>query len=314
MISSSSLNINTPQKEFIYNDSVTPIKVKARRVTKVNASDSRALAQMQRSHNFLRHEEINFCDLRDLDIDMNTADMISRFLQQKIDIPDAVLRMEEIACRRQYYTDFLAKYIAEEYSIEEDYSFCVIALLHYSRNNQVSLDDAITELIYLSSNKTICVECCFEGESSNEKESIVNEHNIKVLKSLDYDVSDEELFSDDDSVIDPLYKETSDDEESLSSSYSSSANVNMEEAQPGKDIKGYNPFHSSSEEEIDNVKARLNSTVSYNPFHDDDECASRELSGALSGKKSNACPHCEKSFSNSHNMKLHIIGFVILDH
>ena len=314
MISSSALDINTPQKEFIFNDSVTPIKVdKTSRAIKMTAADSRALTQMQRSHNFLRHEEIRFFDLREFSIDMRTADMISRFLQKNIDIPDAILRMEEIACSRHYYTDFLAKYIAEEYSIEENYSFCVVALLHYCRSNQVSLDEAITELVYLSSDKTICVQCCTEGESSSEKEYIANKHNFGVLKSLDYDISDDELFSDDDSVFDPPYTQISHDEESLSSSHSS-ADVNVKEAQPREDSEGKiycNPFDSSSEEEdMESVRTGLNSSVYCNPFYDDDN---NDESTSLDRKSKSACPHCGRKFSNSHNMKLHVIGLVILD-
>ena len=276
-------------------------------MSKISPSETKALDQMLRSHDFLKHEELVLWDLREFSVDVKTADMLSRFLQKNIDIPDSILRMEEIAIERKYFTDFLAKYIAEEYSIQEHYSFCVVALLNYCKSKLVCLDDAITELIFLSSKQTICFKCCTEGETPKEKREIVNHHNHNILKSLDYDVSSDEdegdLFSEDDSVNDPLYK----GDEEADSSPDTTSSLDREMDRNVNKFRGYNPFDSSDEEEIvKNPTSVFNSSVSYNPF---DEIKDNEhLSG---GKKVNLCQYCSKSFSNSHNMKLHVIGFVI---
>lgn len=275
-------------------------------VTKVSISDSKLLAQMVRAHFFLKHEEIEFSDLRDLGIDLRTADLLSRFLQKKIDIPDAVRRMEEIALERGYFTEFLSKYVAEEYSILEDYSFTAIALLHYWKNKRVSMDDAITELISLSSSKSICNLCCLEGHNYEEKMRISKAHNLEILKGLELceTSSVEDLSSGDDSIQDPPYKQgKQSDDDSMEDE-----DEDDDEAQDA--IKGYNPFDSSEGEDSLKLKPSLNSSVSFNPFDDDSESESNcEVNS--SSKKSIECQHCKKKFSNRHNMKLHMIGFVI---
>lgn len=270
--------------------------------TKVSISDSKLLAQMLRVHFFLKHEEIEFLDMRDFGIDMRTADFLSRFLQQKIDIPDAVRRMEEIAVERGYFSEFLSKYVAEEYSILEEYSFTAIALLHYWKIKRVSMEDAFTELISLSSSKSICNLCCLDGHDYEEKMKISKAHNHEILKGLHLNESVEDLSSSDDSIRDPPYKQGSEsDDDSI---------VDEDEDEAQQERKGYNPFDSSDDEGSLNAKASLNSSVSFNPFDDDSESESKfEVNS--SSKKSIECNHCNKKFSNRHNMKLHIIGFVI---
>ena len=262
----------------------------------------------------MMHEQIVYCDLKEYYIDVKTADLLSRYLQKKIDIPDAILRMEEIACKQKYFTDFLTKYIAEEFKIQEHYSFCVIALLHYCKSKHVCLDDAITELIFLSSKETICVKCCSEGITIEDKIKIVNHHNLSILKSLDYDISSEEedIYSDDDSVKDPPYK--GDEEHSSSSnefSYSNEEDSCEDRRENVTKYGGFNPFDSSEDEdevEVVTSRPKLNSSISFNPFDEEEAKKSLISSGR---KKIISCEHCGKVFSNSHNMKMHVIGLVI---
>ena len=64
------------------------------------------------------------------------------------------------------------------------------------------------------------------------------------------------------------------------------------------------------EDEVEVVTSRpkLNSSISFNPF-DDEEAKKSLISGGR--KKIISCEHCGKVFSNSHNMKMHVIGLVI---
>ena len=274
-------------------------------VTVFSEADSKLLTQIIRVHSFLKHEEFVLHDIRTFDIDMNTADLLSRFLQKKRDIPDAILRMEEMAVERKYFSEFLSKYVAEEFSLQEDYSFTVIALLHYWNCKQISLDDAITELIALSSTKTICIQCCSEGETLESKTKIVNHHNYQILKGLDPEVSsDDDLSSGDDSILDPPYKV-----EEWESHNESDEDVGEED----QGLRIFNPFDSSEEEGDTTEVTSLNSSVSFNPFDGDGDGDGDSVSETekSSGKKSIVCVHCEKEFSNRHNMKLHLIGLVI---
>lgn len=272
-----------------------------------NLSESKLLTQMVRVHNFLKHEQVEFFDLRTFDVDIKTADMLSRFLQTNIDLPDAILKMEEIAVVRNDFTEFLRKYLAEEYSIQEEYSFTVVALLHYQRKTGVSLDDAITDLISLSSNKTICSLCCSSGRSVKEKEKIVKFHNYGILNGLDildHESNRDDSNSDDNnSTSDPEYQE---------SDVSSGEIEDRSKDLASKQRKGYNPFDSSDEETSD-PKLSLNSTISFNPFDDSESEDEHKLgNSSSSSKKSIKCDHCNKQFSNRYNMKLHLIGLVIL--
>ena len=262
---------------------------------------------MTRVHNFLKHEQVEFFDLRTFDVDIKSADMLSRFLQTNIDLPDAILKMEEIAVVRNYFTEFLRKYLAEEYSIQEEYSFTVVALLLYQRKTGVSLEDAITDLISLSSNKTICSLCCSSGKTVKEKEKIVKFHNYGILNDLDIldreSKRDESNSDDNNSTSDPEYQE---------SDVSSGEIEDRSKDLASNQRKGFNPFDSSDEETSD-PKLSLNSTISFNPFDDSESEDEHKLgNSSSSSKKSIKCDHCDKQFSNRHNMKLHLIGLVIL--
>ena len=273
---------------------------------------------MLRVHEFLKHKEVEFHDLRTFDIDHGTADLVSRFLQSHIDIPDAVMKLEQIAIEKEYYTDFLKKYVSEEYCIQEEYSFTAIALLHYKVEHDVSLDDTITELITLSSKKTICSKCCSIRNDRGDAKDIIKAHNYAILcEELKRDElvsdGDEEPFSDySNRTNDPSYKA----EESIVESSSSSDDI-IEEGEckialPGQSQHlSYNPYDSSDDEFLE-VKGVLNSTVCYNPYDEtsDEDEVSKQPAPSLS-KKIIQCVHCSKVFSNRFNMKLHLIGLVI---
>ena len=79
---------------------------------------------MIRVHSFLKHDGVEFFDLRTFDVDIKTADMLSRFLQTNIDVPDAILKMEEIAVARNYFTEFLTKFI--KFQLFFNYFFIIL--------------------------------------------------------------------------------------------------------------------------------------------------------------------------------------------
>ena len=282
----------------------------------LSQSEEKILQQMLRVHHFLNHKEIVFHDLRTFNIEVNTADMISRYLQSNIDLPDAIRKMEEIAIEEGYYSDFLRKYVSEEYSVQEEYSFTVIALLHYYVGNAVSLDDAITELITLSSNKIICIECCSMGElDEDEKRELVKSHNYALLCQ---EVDGADIISDAESLSDASNSTNDPNYNPNESTDSSSKDATDEEPFSPllSEFKGYNPFDTSDEEEEDSGdKYPLNSTVAFNPFHEGDSDTDKEhlaeISETPSSKKAIECQFCQKVFSNRFNMKLHLIGLVI---
>ena len=260
-----------------------------------------------RVHSFMKHEEVEFLDLRSFNISEKSADELSRNLQTHFDIPDTIQRMEEIALTRKYFTPFLSQYVAEEYSIQEEYSFTAIALLHYINRKGVTVDEAVTELLKLSTCQSICVLCCSAGLNEEEREKIVKLHNYDVLKTLNYfeSYSDEDISNSDDSTNDPPYLEKEDTE---------SSSEETDEPMGGdasSQIQGFNPFDSSEDEEsrTGTRKHDLNSTAFFNPFDDDDSESEQSKS---TPKSVIMCEHCKSEFSNRNNMKQHLIRRVIL--
>ena len=309
MINSSFLDITTPVKEYVFSGDVTPQKLDLEKRFCPSADIALKMSQMLRVHTFLRHEEIEFFDLRSFNMTGNTADKLSRALQD-FDVPDVIKRMEEIAVKRKYFTPFLSKYVSEEYCIQEEYSFTVIALLHYIKKKSVNVEEAVTELLELSSSQSICKVCCTTGLNATEKENIAKLHNFEVLKTLrkhDSD-SDKDVSLSDDSKDDSLYIDSKEIDQT-----SEGSNETMSDFDLQSHIKEFNPFDSSDEDEqhLEEKRSEMNSTISFNPFDDEDSDSDHDETKSTP-KSMIECKHCQKKFSNRNNMKQHLVRWVTL--
>ena len=310
MINSSFLDVTTPQKEYVLTGDVTPTKVSLGKRFCPSGKICQKIFQMTRVHSFLRHEELQFFDLRSLDVSLVNADKISRTLQGNIDVPDVIKRMEEVAVQRKYFTNFLSKYIAEEYSIQKTYSFTAIALIHYVTKKGVTVEEAVTELLELSSNKSICKVCCQDGISETEKDLIVKVHNFEILRTICGHISDSEkdISASDDSADDPEYKVTK-------SCSSSDKSKDVSDIDIANSIVDFNPFDTDSSDEdglsTGKFTPRINSTMSFNPFNDEDSSDTETTQSTPKGGKIE-CPHCKSSFSNRNNMKQHLVRRVLI--
>ena len=322
MINSSLIESSTPQKEFIFNDSVTPTKVDLKKRICPSGEIMQKLFQMSRVHEFLRHEELKFVDLRKLDVTVTIADKLSIALQGHIDIPDAIQRMEVKGVECGYFSEFLSNYVSEEFSIEKDYSFTAVAVLHYMNFKKTSIEEAVTELLKYSSSKSICKMCCADGKTDSEKEQIVRIHNHQILKTLlsensDSDDSEEDISGSDDSRGDPLYTGNTHSESS-----SSEDSIDMLVKSSVGNLEYFNPFVSSEEDEHENkskkekFKPAFNSTIVSNPLDKDNKSsdpghgAGPSSSSTSSQRKRTEikCEHCNVQFSNRNNMKQHLIS------
>ena len=260
------------------------------------------IEKMLRIHSYIKHEEVNFMDLRSFNLSLKVADRISVLLQKDFDIPDVILRLEEIAIRRQYFSLFLKEYISEEYAVRPDYSFTVIALLHYQRDKNLSIDEAFEELVLLSSPRTLCHLCCSSGSNREEKVKVSYNHNLLVLRDITRSQSGSEsddLSIEDDSFNDPIYKAESENDSCEED------NISSDDRKSNDD---FNPFDSTSDEDLS--LPALNSTVSFNPFDSNSE-TDDDASNKIITRSSMKCEYCSKAFSNKHNMKLHVIRYII---
>ena len=307
MINSSFIEASTPQKEFVLEESVTPTKVDLKKRFCPSNENIQKLAQMARVHHFLRHEELKLVDIRNIDVTVATIDKISIALQGNFDIPDAILRMEEKGVQCGYFTDFLSKYVSEEFLIERDYSFTAIALLHYMKSNNTSVEEAVTELLTLSSSRSICKLCCTDGNNEVEKEQIAKIHNYNILKALPTEIGESERdisLSDCDSLGDPSYTE----KPAESSSSEESDNICLVESNMPVT---FNPFDSADEDEDGGKKMfapDCNSTFVFSPFDSDSNPSPGPSNLAKRSRAQIECEHCDAKFSNRNNMKQHLVS------
>ena len=316
MINSSLIEASTPQKEYIFNDSVTPIKVDLHNCFKGFSSENlQKLSQMTRVHHYLRHEELVFVDLRKLDVTIADADKLSIALQGHLDIPDALHRMEVKGVQSGYYTEFISQYVSEEFCIEKDYSFTAVAILHYMNFKKISVEEAVTELFKYSSSRSICRLCCAEGKSDSEKEQIARIHNYQILKTIQDENSDSEkdISGSDDSRGDPDYSSELSESSSLDS-------IEMLVDASVRNIGHFNPFDSPEEEEEEQeheskkekFQPECNSTMLSNPFYkDNSNPVPRPGPSSTSSQRTRTqikCEHCNAQFSNRNNMKQHLVS------
>ena len=109
----------------------------------------------ERVHRFQFHTEVSFTDLSELSfLDRKLANALSMyFISESPDIPDIVVRLEIIAMDAGHYGPFLKCYVAEEFSIPTEYSFCIIAILNYMNSFEITVEDAICDIFQVSSRK-----------------------------------------------------------------------------------------------------------------------------------------------------------------
>ena len=109
-----------------------------------------------RIHSFQFHIEVNFTDLGELTfLDRKLVNAMSEyFSSESPDIPDIIMRLEIIALEDDYYGPFLKAYIAEEFSIPSEYSFCVVAILNYMKTFSIQVEDAFCDIFQVSSRKS----------------------------------------------------------------------------------------------------------------------------------------------------------------
>ena len=87
-------------------------------------------------------------------LDRKLANALSMYLlSESPDIPDIVVRLEIMALEGGNYGPFLKSYVAEEFSIPSEYSFCIIAILNYMDSFKVTVEDALCDIFQVSSRK-----------------------------------------------------------------------------------------------------------------------------------------------------------------
>ena len=281
MINSSQLNILTPQKDAEEGSST------AFKQASFDFSKSELIGTIRFIHEYMEHEHVELVDLRQFNLSVQDADKISQAFQQEVVIPLSVIQLKKRAIREGYYTPFLSEYIEEEFCVNSNNSFAVIAVIHCSFANSVSVETVLTGLFNPLYSKMICHRCA-SGITVEERQYAAFIHNSNVYDHGHSTESNERHGE--------IGEEVVSDEIDFRSAYASAFS--------------WNPFDDSSDED-ERCKEKeicfsspLNSTISFNPF--DEEYSVDEHPKALVSKKI-ACEHCKSEFSNRNNMKQHLI-------
>ena len=155
-MNSSSCLIETPKKQFISvkSNGGTPVLQESERFSP-SKNLLKLLVSGERVHSFQFHTEVRFTDLSELSfLDRKLANSLSMyFTSESPDIPNIVVRFEMLALEDGYYGPFLKDYVAEEFSIPAEYSFCVIAILNYMNSFKISVEEALCDIFQVSSRK-----------------------------------------------------------------------------------------------------------------------------------------------------------------
>jgi hypothetical protein len=155
-MNSSTCIIETPKKQFISvrSNGGTHVLQESERFSP-SKNLLKLLDNAERVHRYQFHTEISFTDLSELSfLDRKLANALSMYLiSESPDIPNIVVRLEIIAMDTGHYGPFLKSYVAEEFSIPTEYSFCIIAILNYMNSFKITVEDAICDIFQVSSRK-----------------------------------------------------------------------------------------------------------------------------------------------------------------
>jgi hypothetical protein len=146
IMNSSMCVVETPKKRFISVKSCkSPLSVlKAHRFSPSKHLLS-LMNNVDRIHKFQYHIEVAFTDLRELHF--MTRSMVHSvtdfFISESPDI------------EQDYFGQFLKEYIAEEFGIPSEFSFCVVAILNYMKLFNISVKDALCDFFSVHSRNSL---------------------------------------------------------------------------------------------------------------------------------------------------------------
>eukprot|EP00092_Neocalanus_flemingeri_P083485 GFUD01104800.1.p1 GENE.GFUD01104800.1~~GFUD01104800.1.p1 ORF type:complete len:362 (+),score=62.67 GFUD01104800.1:55-1140(+) len=270
------------------------------------------LLGIARLHQFCHQPVSSFVSIENMKLQLKTRNIIRELFDGfDLDLSDWMLKLEKCSTESGNFTSFFREYLHHEFRVERDHSFVVLVLLNYISKFKLTPSEGFNELFKISKEHTLCVDChCIEKGGNPELE--IENRNLVYLRSL---VANQCCDNDDDSDNDSDFKVKTLTKSSSDYSSESERTPKKRKKSPlniiGKNFES-NPFNDLSGDSADIYQFKESDTE-VNPFDSSDEsskAARINKSGFFPGKTSSVkpeCVHCQKTFRNSYNLKLHIV-------
>lgn len=268
--------------------------------------------QVKRVHEFIYHTCLEFEPLSKLhSIVESSSSILTKLLSHGI--PSVVREIEERAIRSSLRNDRIMEYIAEEFNCSSELCFPLYLVLQYMVKFEISEDEAVTELLYLSGLESVVCNQCKEIDRKSE-----SERSVKLCRSNSLQ------------HVGSAYPVGTSINISSESSYPSNGTETLHVVESTQkkinekclvDIS--NPFIPSPVKDVYEFEEDvLNDSVIENPFMiSEDEDLLENVSPIAHStmitkdispkKKSLKCEHCHRLFTNRNNMKVHLIRNVM---
>ena len=213
MFNSSQLNIITPEKTCLEIRHLTPlIPMKGR--FQPSSHVKNVVAQVNRVHSYQFHDPVKFLSLSELNFSFRNVKTISNHLRN-FDKPNIIFKFEELAVENKFYDVDIREYMTEEFDIELDFAFPIIAVLTYQKICGVGLEDALAELFSMSVLSTVCEKCVTGVDNPEDKSKAIDYYNVRLVKMANLNALTD---SDTDSLIDPHFSIPNDSSTEVSAS------------------------------------------------------------------------------------------------
>ena len=157
-MNSSMCVFETPKKKFISTKPpVTPPVIS--NVDRFSPSRSilNLMDNARRIHEYEFHIEVNFTDLSEMSFLTRklVKTLSDYFMIEAPDVPDIIIKLEILAVESENFGPFLKYYVAEEFSVPSEYSFCLVSVLNYMEFFKISVDDALCDIFQVYSREPL---------------------------------------------------------------------------------------------------------------------------------------------------------------
>ena len=178
-INSCAALIFTPVKKDTNGESKTPEKPQR---SSPSSDLQHMLLAIDRVHRFSHKPDL--VPLGSMKLTIKTRNLVREvFLDFNFKLDNWMSNLENSCSEAEMFSAFQQNYIHYEFYIKKEFSFAVIILLNYMNKYRLNLEEAFLELFQVSTEMTVCPECC-EHKLDGNTTKIIRTKNLDYLKKL----------------------------------------------------------------------------------------------------------------------------------